>query len=250
MWRADALLETMPPTDIDCWSRLLDLPVGQTLEGRLASFSRRFGDPLAETYRVYHGVTDSGPGLGLVSQIHEQTSGLLEYAAELGSEIEDGNFSRFKSGLEHLSSHFLGRPSTLRDHPIYLAPDVHGRYGEFPDHGVLEPQLQRLFHVLCDDRLASIYRASVAYVVICGAHPFADGNGRVARLLFNALLVHGGMPVHSYVPFKAIHWMSNGGLSLRLRRALQHGTWEGVMESHTHMIFLTYQVNSEGMQGR
>jgi Fic family protein len=93
------------------------------------------------------------------------------------------------------------------------APMLHGAYKEFPNHVVLgdetvhayapvidtAPEMERFVAELASPPFAeahSIVQAAYAHYVLVAIHPFADGNGRVARALASAYLYRGGQ-----VPF-------------------------------------------------
>lgn len=67
-----------------------------------------------------------------------------------------------------------------------------------------------------------------AYVLLLNAHPFSDGNGRVARVVFNLELARMGMPPRSYLPIFLAMRRSAGGYEIKLREAEIHGRWGGI----------------------
>lgn len=63
------------------------------------------------------------------------------------------------------------------------------------------------------------------HVRILNAHALPDGNGRLARAVFNLELIWAGMSGHSYVPLYSFMVVSNGGFEIRLREAEILGRW-------------------------
>jgi len=59
---------------------------------------------------------------------------------------------------------------------------------------------------------------------LLNAHPFADGNGRASRLLFNYILRQ-STEVPYYVPLYELAWLSRGSFVLCVREAEMLGNW-------------------------
>jgi hypothetical protein len=243
MWQADAALASLPATSVDVWLALLSNGQKAIETEDFAPFAPFFADPLTETYRTYHDLAVEEAVTETISHSTEQMRHLPAYSSDLAEQIQRRDFGAFLAGLQGLSSAFLERPSTFRDCSVYLARDIRGAYVEFPPHTTVTAQLSLCFDALCDDTSAALHRAVIAYVTIIGAHPFYDGNGRVARLLFNAILVSAGLAPESFIPIKEVHRISRGAVSVRLRRALIKGAWNGIFESLTHAVFLAAYIN-------
>lgn len=77
--------------------------------------------------------------------------------------------------------------------------------------------------------LPGIAFACWAYVLLLNAHPFSDGNGRVARILFNLELARMGMPAGSYLPIFLAMRRSAGGYEIKLREAEIQARWRGIV---------------------
>jgi Fic family protein len=71
------------------------------------------------------------------------------------------------------------------------------RYGAMPG---LRAAFERVLADTTDRSLALPVRAARAYLDVCFFHPFADGNGRAARLVLDHLLTAGGSGIAAARP--------------------------------------------------
>jgi len=62
---------------------------------------------------------------------------------------------------------------------------------------------------------------------LCNLHPFADGNGRLSRIVFNALLTTDGVRT-PYVPLYELGRVSRGGFLIASRLAQYRGDWSAL----------------------
>jgi len=86
----------------------------------------------------------------------------------------------------------LLRPSDLagyRNQDVFIAQSNHLPMGP----PVVREAMPALFALLQEEQEASV-RAVLGHFVVVYIHPYADGNGRIARFLMNALLASGGYP--------------------------------------------------------
>jgi hypothetical protein len=111
------------------------------------------------------------------------------------------------------------------------------------DHRQLQTQLSLLHCILGARDQSAIMRATLAHVVFVGAHPFVDGNGRIARILFNAVLINAGLSPASYIPLKELYAVSRGSMSVHCRRALVQRDWTPVLCGMATAIRLTFMIN-------
>lgn len=97
--------------------------------------------------------------------------------------------------------------SDVRDlHSLILVGDSRrGKYKEYinsisgSDHVPPTPadtpdQMSQLINWLATTELAPLWRAAVTHAWLTHIHPFHDGNGRIARLLSNLILIRAGIP--------------------------------------------------------
>jgi len=76
-----------------------------------------------------------------------------------------------------------------RNHPVFLRGSRHVP----PRAEVLREAMTALFDLI-EREPAPVVRAVLGHWLVGYVHPFPDGNGRIARLLMNALLASGGYP--------------------------------------------------------
>lgn len=146
----------------------------------------------------------------------------------------------FRTRLAMLNASLTGRGGAWRNGPIHLDGDKGGHQVFFPPAAAVAAQLEKLRHFLADgDGEPLIFKAAIAKALLLNCHPFTDGNGRVARALFNHVLRQGGMPAQVYIPFYEIARRSRGGYEIALRQAEISGVWEpflrfvlGLIESY------------------
>lgn len=130
----------------------------------------------------------------------------------------------FKATLCRLSADG-GGAAAFRRHPVNNGVDVAGAMVVYPDHSLIDGQLSRILVFLRAhaDRHPA-FAAIVAYASICNLHPLPDGNGRLARMLYN-LIIRCAFPDAFYLPIYEISALSQMGLIIRLRQADYHGKW-------------------------
>ena len=134
-----------------------------------------------------------------------------------------------ESGALHALQH-LARDvcpaATLREGDIATQADPGGRHVVFPGVETIAGQMKRLDRLLAADRREPrAFAATVALLLITNCHAFTDGNGRVARVVFNAVLRPSEPAVTHYLPLREIATFARGGYIIRARQAEIHGNW-------------------------
>ncbi|PXV56886.1 Fic/DOC family protein [Dyella jiangningensis] len=212
------------PVNIQPWRQLVtvdEADIGVDVANCIRTIRN---DELLDAYAEYHGDW---------SAIAFSTSDELGRGSELAGlrqalQGDLGNLDRFVDYLEELSTRVLNGPSSMRNHPIYTAADRHGRFVEYPAASSIRDQLGLLLDVLANPATDALFRATVAYVTIVNVHPFSDGNGRVARHLFNAVLRDDGLKLGAYVPIKELIAISRSGLIIHTARAWKRWEWNWI----------------------
>lgn len=129
----------------------------------------------------------------------------------------------------------------LRDAPAGLIPDGNGIRVEFGPATEVRVRLAMLHAEYRACLWPPAVRALAAMAVLLNIHPFADGNGRCARALFNAALCldprrpvqrdgFGGAPTQTdvrcaYIPLRGALLVSDAGYEIRLREAETNANW-------------------------
>ena len=114
----------------------------------------------------------------------------------------------------------------LRTGAICTNADSMGRRVVFPPPGNVRTQLEELHGFLArHDAAPRSFRGTVSLIAVTNCHPYTDGNGRVGRSLFNAIINSAKSSLGCYLPLREIHTYSRGGYIIRARQAEIHGDW-------------------------
>lgn len=105
-----------------------------------------------------------------------------------------------------------GEPPRLRKKtdPIVISDDIEGVvYHEGPSMSFVVPELERLVQFANDELeteefIHPIIKAIMLHFWIGYLHPFTDGNGRLARLLFYWYLIRNGYWAFAYLPISKV----------------------------------------------
>ena len=174
----------------------------------------------AKTYDVYHSTSLEGYRLR-----YEDVSVLLGGVPAVGSSEEEIRNRMAVLGYAHAFDNLLERLERARGHvPITdtLVLDLYvDLFQPSVEAGIVEPELLRGWRTSpvfirnthyvppaanhlgeliagflgrLDKNGQAIAKAVLAHLMLVTIHPFPDGNGRVARLLMNAVLLGGGLP--------------------------------------------------------
>lgn len=116
--------------------------------------------------------------------------------------------------------------AVLREGNIATQADPGGRHVVFPGVETIAGQMDRLDRLLtADHETPRAFTATVALLLITNCHAFTDGNGRLARIVFNAVLRPFGPAVPHYLPLREIAAFARGGYIIRARQAEIQGDW-------------------------
>ncbi|HEX4768398.1 MAG TPA: Fic family protein [Lichenihabitans sp.] len=144
-----------------------------------------------------------------------------------------------------------GRPVTeadvLRLHELVLhrsKPGVAGCYAQAPRRiagsGVIFPSPMKIPILMADfgqtlETREGWIGAAEAHFGLVSIHPFADGNGRIARLMMNLLLLRDGYPPISIGPEQRADY-----LAVLERRQLAEPLGHGVTDRPAHEAYLDF----------
>jgi hypothetical protein len=143
-------------------------------------------------------------------------------------------YPAFCDELMHLAGNACGRAMAFRRSEISTVADRWGQRVSYPGPEDLVPLLKHLHAYWYRHLNTGPGTAAVAILAgLAHVHPFEDGNGRVARMLFNATLQRRShTPV--YLPIYELAALSRCGFLLRLRQAQYHGEWEPLLGFLVH----------------
>ncbi|HEX8534086.1 MAG TPA: Fic family protein [Allosphingosinicella sp.] len=126
----------------------------------------------------------------------------------------------FRSALEFINHACLGARPRWRTKDIALAPDARGVRIIFPNPHLV-PKLLAEARTFGGRHIenAPFATACVLYVLLLNCHPFLDGNGRTARVLFNVLALGSRIRDGFFFPIREIAKATFGEVEICLRRA-------------------------------
>lgn len=148
----------------------------------------------------------------------------------LGSSLDTADPAVFARALASANDHVTGGGGGWRQGHVGTAPDMCGNSIVFPPRARAGDQIDRLRKLLGRADIPAIFTAAMALALLTNCHPFRDGNGRVARLIFNHALRRGGMPPDVYIAFSELAGRSDGGYLIALRQGELRGQWEPFLE--------------------
>ncbi len=156
----------------------------------------------------------------------------------------------FREQLVGLNLVLTNGKGGLRTGSVRLADDQQGNRIFFPHVSAVPGQLERVRLLLADGgNEPPLFTAAIAYVLFLNCHPFRDGNGRTARVLFNHLLRQVGMPREAYFPFHEIARRSHGGYEIALRIAEIRGDWEPFLRFILNAIRCHREIAAAAIEG-
>lgn len=145
----------------------------------------------------------------------------------------------FTATLCQMATEATGCETSVRTGSHWLGADRFGHRVRLPSPAELEERLEGVGATIRIRAAgAPVFTAIVTLAGLVNAHPFADGNGRVARMLFTACLRAGGLPHDTYIPFYEFAERACGGYEIALRLAEIRGEWSALVAWATKLIRL------------
>ncbi|NGM51802.1 Fic family protein [Caulobacter sp. 602-2] len=163
---------------------------------------------------------------------------LDQFGERLADAIVADDPHDFTRGLATLASHGLGRRVCPRRRLVGTQRDLEGEQIAFPPAEQIAERLALVHGRMGEAAVPALYRAAVGMAAISNCHPFEDGNGRTARMLFSAVVRRAyGRPAF-YAPLHELTTLSGGSLTLALREAEVHGRWAPLFRFVERCLFL------------
>lgn len=150
---------------------------------------------------------------------------MLEKCAALSSDIPDQRVRNFR--------HFSSR-------------DARGGRQEFVSPAELSRAISEFCRVWNSEW--AIKRNPVPiwlFVALLNAHPFGDGNGRLARGLLNIFMARAGLLKNHLIPFGPLIHATQGNFELAMGRAAIMNNWEPVVKTFYQLINFYADVQEE-----
>lgn len=137
--------------------------------------------------------------------------------------------SDFIGWVQAIHQAVTGRRPEFRRGAMRTRPDDGNNAIIFPSSGLIDDLLEDLHGRLATHLSAYPATAAVAaYVGLIHCHPFLDGNGRTARVLFN-LMLSNAAGTTIFIPFSHWSYMCRGSFILKVRRAMYAGDWTHIL---------------------
>ncbi|WP_248732142.1 Fic family protein [Pseudomonas sp. MWU13-2517] len=191
--------------------------------------SRCFQHPLFEHYATNNALEPLSNRTPTEQQYVEVFSSALEKS------LVNLRYSTICKMLEAAACALTGTIVTIRATRVGVRPDKRGCTVEFVQASDIPAALMALWKYMADlpSSRQDLLGASVAAVGLMNCHPFLDGNGRLARVLFNALM---GRTSQNYIPLYDFYNCSPGAHVLRIRQAELFGEWDDWVRFHCDII--------------
>jgi hypothetical protein len=130
------------------------------------------------------------------------------------------------------TSRLLGtsRPG-IRTSDVFSARNDAGYRSLFPPQTMIAERIEQIHRFVClnKDR-HPVFTAVVAMVALTSCHPLYDGNGRMGRILFNAIFRECRVTSLDYIPLYDFFWISGLGYEIRVMSARNDDDWVPLFE--------------------
>jgi hypothetical protein len=128
----------------------------------------------------------------------------------------------------NINSAVTNANSSFRENSIYTERDKYGGYATYPNFGFITEAMKHMNSYKNRYIIDYPLETSIVSLVFLGAiHPFADGNGRTSRVVFNTIA--GSIKSKTYIPLYELSEHSRGGYILALREAQYNNKWRPII---------------------
>ena len=143
--------------------------------------------------------------------------------------LDDHSVHGFTACLENIATHLLNTDTRIRTTPSVILPDRKGVGWQCVPADKVVMRLAELHRYITAHHVQSpLQTAIVALVMISCIHPFTDGNGRVSRVVFHAILRKYCVSPKFYIPLKNFYARSDFGFEIRLRQTFLTSDWNQI----------------------
>lgn len=218
--RTDQYLRTLCDSDAACF-----LP-----ETMPPSSERTFWSHLEHDLSFVFDVPLPTDDTAQVEAARRERSVAVESITDFGDVMTEADVESFIHFLRRCCRR-LSIPQEMRNGDVRTSSD-RGGYVVFPRVDTLRSRLAQIFEFLrSPSDSGPLFRSIVAMVLITNAHPFADGNGRLSRIVSQLSLWHDGVARDFYFPWTIFFHRSRGGILLRVRQAEIRGNWDDLFSA-------------------
>jgi Fic/DOC family len=187
--------------------------------------------PRANIVRLEHALSPMATAKGVVPSGYLANRTLSE-ARAFRRLIDSGLHNKAQLDIRvALPEAFSEMPLTLRgETDIYLRRDGAGWQTLLPNGPNVTARilkLNRMVYGAGDQH--NLFVATKVLVGFLNCHPFMDGNGRCARVLFSFILSKYLPNNNIYLPLYEAIMRSSGGFLIRLRQAVRRDAWDAIM---------------------
>lgn len=139
------------------------------------------------------------------------------------------NHVKFMDMLSHFHKLIIGHNTSFRSSAVFTEKDKNGNYVAYPAPHEIRRQLRKIwkFWFTCLNRKLYAVAALVTLVGLSNIHPFADGNGRLSRVVFNWTM-NADRTEKVYLPIYETSALSEDGYLLRIKEASYFGQWSPI----------------------
>ncbi|HTD05221.1 Fic family protein [Undibacterium sp.] len=173
------------------------------------------------------------------------------YAAPLAAAISSAVPDRFVQVISDMCSELVNVRAPIRRTPIGTSPDLQGaRWRYAPPDRIVSGLFELCAYLKNQTSHSPVVKAVVSHVVIACLRPFSDGNGRTARVIFNALISGSGQTDSLYIPCQRFCELSRHGYNIRSRLAHIHGEWNDIIVYFCKVIEAYYKTMTRALRPR
>ncbi len=207
-----------------------------------AKFLRKLRHPLSTRAGARNEALISPEQHALIaSKLEERNStelnALKKFERELLIFFSFGCVDHFAHLLERIVTEIHGTTVQLRTTPAFIVPDAQGVGWQCPPIEEIMPRLAELHQYISNNADRSPLQAAiVALVMLSCIHPFMDGNGRLSRVVFHAILRKFGSHSELFIPLKNFYALSAFGFEIRLRHTFLTSDWAEIMVYFCHVL--------------
>lgn len=172
------------------------------------------------------------------------------FCAPLWRSAHESDAQAFVDLLQRIGARLDEKAQIFRTRPISTTADSRGRRRCFPPAAEIEVGLLQLWRFENNNlHLNPVVRATIFHYGIRVLHPFSDGNGRLARILFNVFACEGD-PGIAYIPCRQLFNASQYGYEIRLHQMDSEQNWNPLISFFCQVVLAYDQMRKKALRYR